>query len=80
MRSASPYQFNLQDAQEIWSRIECPTLLLRGSESWTIEWEKYNRTRAFRSAKLVTIQNAGHWVHHDRLDETLAVIRNFLGV
>jgi hypothetical protein len=28
----------------------------------------------------VTIQKAGHWVHHDRLDEFLAVTHRFLGV
>src|SRR5271154_6167772 len=52
VRSASPYQFNLQDAEEIWSRIECPTLLLRGSESWTMQWDDDDRTRAFRNARV----------------------------
>ena len=60
VRATTPYQFNLKDAEEIWMRIACPTLLVRGGESWTIEWEKYQRTRAFSSARLVTIQNAGH--------------------
>jgi pimeloyl-ACP methyl ester carboxylesterase len=78
VRATSPYQFNLEDAEEIWSRIECPTLLVRGGESWTMQWEKDDRTRAFRNAGVATIQNAGHWVHHDRLDESLAVIRKFL--
>jgi len=26
----------------------------------------------------VTVQNAGHWVHHDRLEETLGIIGEFL--
>jgi pimeloyl-ACP methyl ester carboxylesterase len=78
VRATSPYQFNLKDAEEIWSQIKCPTLLMRGSESWTMQWEKYERTRAFRNAQLVTIRNAGHWVHHDRLEEAYRVIANFL--
>ena len=80
VRASSPYQFNLKDAEEIWSCIECPTLLIRGTESWTTDWEKDGRTRAFRNAKVVTINDAGHWVHHDRLDDTLAVMRQFLSV
>ncbi len=78
VRATSPYQFNLKDAEEIWSRIECPTLLVRGSESWTMDWEKYDRLRAFHNAELVTVQNAGHWVHHDRLEQTLSAINGFL--
>jgi pimeloyl-ACP methyl ester carboxylesterase len=78
VRATSPYQFNLKDAEEIWSEIKCPTLLMRGSESWTMQWEKYERMRAFRNARLVTIRNAGHWVHHDRLEEALQVISDFL--
>ncbi|SRR5579875_1021876 len=78
VRATSPYQFNLKDAEEIWSQIKCPTLLMRGSESWTMQWEQYERTRAFRNAQIVTIQNAGHWVHHDRLEESFRAIREFL--
>jgi pimeloyl-ACP methyl ester carboxylesterase len=80
VRATSPYQFNLKDAEEIWSRIESPTLLIRGTESWTMEWEKDQRTRAFRNARMATIENAGHWVHHDRLEETLGVIGKFLNL
>ncbi len=79
-RAHSPYLFNLKDATEIWSRIRCPTLLVRGDESWAGDWERDGRLDAFRSAELVTVRNAGHWVHHDRLDEFLAVVRRFLGL
>lgn len=34
----------------------------------------------FRQAELVKIAGAGHWLHHDRLDEVLASLRRFLGV
>ncbi len=79
-RAHSPYLFNLKDATEIWSRIRCPTLLVRGDESWAGDWERDGRLDAFRTAELVTIRNAGHWVHHDRLDEFLAVVHRFLGL
>jgi len=28
---------------------------------------------------VVGIDRAGHWLHHDRLDEFLRVVRDFLG-
>ncbi len=80
VRATSPYLFNLREAAEIWSRITCPVLLIRGAESWAKEWEKDGRASAFRTAEAVTIAKAGHWVHHDQLDEFLAVARRFLKV
>jgi pimeloyl-ACP methyl ester carboxylesterase len=78
VRATTPYHFNLKDAAEIWSHIECPSLLIRGAESWTGDWEKDGRTKVFRNAEIVTIEKAGHWVHHDQLDESLKVIKRFL--
>lgn len=79
-RATSPYLFNLEDATEIWGRIICPTLLIRGDESWAGDWEKDGRLKAFRNAEVVTIRGAGHWVHHDQLGEFLEVAHRFLGV
>ena len=77
-RATSPYLFNLKDAMEIWARIRCPTLLVRGDSSWAGDWERDGRLDAFRSAELVTIKQAGHWVHHDQLAEFLVVVNRFL--
>jgi pimeloyl-ACP methyl ester carboxylesterase len=77
-RATSPYLFNLKDAAEIWSRIRCPVLLVRGDTSWAGDWERDGRLDAFRTAELVTVKNAGHWVHHDQLAEFLAVVNRFL--
>lgn len=79
-RATSPYLFNLKDATEIWSRIRCPTLLVRGDESWAGDWERDGRLDAFRTAELVTIRKAGHWVHHDRPAEFLSAVHRFLGL
>ncbi len=80
VHATSPYMFNNRDAREIWGRITCPTLLIRGTESWAGDWVKDGRIQAFKHAESVTIDKAGHWVHHDRLDEFLAVTHRFLGV
>ena len=78
VRARSPYRFNLEDAQDIWSRITCPVLLVRGAESWASDPEKDGRARAFRNTQIVTVPNAGHWVHHDKLDHFLRVVKKFL--
>jgi pimeloyl-ACP methyl ester carboxylesterase len=77
-RATSPYLFNLKDAMEIWSRIRCRALLVRGDSSWAGDWERDGRLDAFRSAELVTIKQAGHWVHHDQPAEFLNVVHRFL--
>lgn len=78
VRAASPYLFNMQEAQHIWNQITCPVLLVRGTESWASDPHEDGRAAAFSNATVVNIENAGHWVHHDRLDEFLRVVRAFL--
>jgi pimeloyl-ACP methyl ester carboxylesterase len=79
-RATSPYLFNLKDAMEIWSRVRAPTLLVRGDASWAGDWERDGRLNAFRNAELVTVADAGHWVHHDRLADFLGVVHRFLKI
>ncbi len=78
VRSNSPYEFNMEDARSIWGRITCPTLLLRGTESWATDPEQDGRVKAFQSARCVNIKDAGHWMHHDQFDAFLRVVREFL--
>lgn len=67
------------DAELLWSRIICPTLLIRGTESWASDPEKDGRIRHFQKARLVNVEGAGHWVHHDRLEVFLDLLHAFLG-
>jgi pimeloyl-ACP methyl ester carboxylesterase len=78
VRMHSPYEFNVQDARELWNQIRCPVLLIRGEESWAGDPEKDGRASAFHDYRSVTISDAGHWVHHDQLDDFLNVTRQFL--
>jgi len=34
----------------------------------------------FKNAEIVTIEKAGHWVHHDQLDQSLKIIKRFLHI
>ena len=71
--------FPEQDSLEaLWGRIECPVLLLRGAKSWASDPVADGRAAAFRDARLVNVEGAGHWVHHERLDAFLAALEGFL--
>ena len=36
------------------------------------------RAGLFENARVVGLEGAGHWLHHDRLDEFLRILREFL--
>lgn len=78
VRIRSPYEFNIEDAKDIWARIQAPVLLLKGAESWAPDPDRSGRAEVFQHRTLV-IQEAGHWVHHDRLEEFMAAVQDFLG-
>ena len=78
VRALSPYGFNMEDAQEIWRQIRCPTLLFRGMDSWIPDPREDRRIDAIRDHRLINVPNAGHWVHHDRPDVFIEETRKFL--
>lgn len=56
-----------------------PTLFIRGGRSNYIKPEENTLIKSlFPQAKIVTIENAGHWVHADKPQELLAVLKDFL--
>jgi len=77
VRSFAPYRFDVDDMRALWSRIACPTLLVRGADSWASDPVKDGRIEPFQNARLVTVAKAGHWVHHDQLDAFLEAVRAF---
>ena len=79
VRAWPPYDMSSRDIQTLWGRITCPTLLLYGKESrWAGDPVKDGRAACFRRATVLGVDGAGHWLHHDRLDEFLRIVRTFL--
>ncbi len=78
VRVLFPERYDMQEVRAAWGRIVCPTLLVRGQESWAGDPIKDGRITAFRDARLVNVPNAGHWVHHDQLDVFLREVGAFL--
>jgi pimeloyl-ACP methyl ester carboxylesterase len=78
VRSESPNDLPTADLHHLWSRIACPTLLVYGKESWASNPLKDGRIQHFQNARVETFEGAGHWVHHDRLEAFVAMVREFL--
>ena len=78
VRASSPYDFNMDDARDLWKRIACPTLLIRGADSRASDPEIDSRASAFQHRQVVTFAKAGHWVHHDQIEAFVRVVRAFL--
>lgn len=79
-RARAPYRLSAADYIGLWSRIDCPTLLMWGDESFLPDPEAAGLLAHFRNAELDKIPGAGHWLHHDRLDTVLVSLRRFLEV
>ena len=74
----------LRHARRATSRISgrastCPTLLLYGKESRSGNPAgRWPRRATSATPRVVGVDGAGHWLHHDRLDEFLRVVGDFL--
>jgi pimeloyl-ACP methyl ester carboxylesterase len=73
-----PVDLSPAETEYLWQRITCPTLLVYGKESWASNPETDGRAKHFKTARTVSFDGAGHWVHHDKLDQFLALMRDFL--
>ncbi len=76
----APYRLSPNEYAVLWSRIRCPTLLLRGDESFLPDPEAAGVLSYFTRVRLVTVAGAGHWLHHDKLDKVLELLGPFLTV
>jgi pimeloyl-ACP methyl ester carboxylesterase len=78
VRAFTPFGIDEAETESLWQRITCPTLLIRGGDSWAKDPYELGIPDHFKNAEFVTIEGAGHWVHHDKLDEFLKLVREFL--
>jgi len=78
VRAWPPYDMSYRAIEELWSEITCPTMLIYGKESWASNPEKDGRIKHFKNAEVVEFDQAGHWVHHDRLNDFLRATAEFI--
>lgn len=77
-QARAPYRLSYDDYAALFARITCPTLLLRGSESFLQDPQATDAIADLPRAQLVTIAGAGHWLQHDMPDKLLTILRQFI--
>ena len=75
---APPFDISIDGKHRLWGAITCPVLLVYGLESWASNPAVDGRAAFFRDARVELFEEAGHWVHHDRLDDFIAMAIEFL--
>jgi pimeloyl-ACP methyl ester carboxylesterase len=73
-----PVDIAAEELHGLWHAISCPTLLCYGEKSWASNPQTDGRARHFRHARVVTVADAGQWVHHDQLDAFMGELKLFL--
>ena len=78
VRAFPPIGLPFEEQFKLYARITCPTLLFRGVESWASDPDQDGRSAHFQDVRVANVEDAGHWLHHDQLDEFLKITRAFL--
>jgi pimeloyl-ACP methyl ester carboxylesterase len=79
-RAMAPHRLWPDDYIALWSHITCPTLLLGADESFLGDPKASGVLNHFKQARADIVAGAGHWLHHDKPDEVLGLVRSFLGL
>ena len=77
-RTGTPYDIPHEDCIELWKRISCPVLIINSQDGYPHRIGQDDTLQHFSNAKLITIERAGHWTHHDQCDRVVTAVREFL--
>jgi pimeloyl-ACP methyl ester carboxylesterase len=74
----SPYDIPGGDVESLWERIQCPVLFVNSKQGFPGRIGQNGSVRHFARGRVVDIDNAGHWTHHDQLDVFMTAVEAFL--
>ncbi|HTE84903.1 MAG TPA: alpha/beta hydrolase [Dehalococcoidia bacterium] len=72
------FDFPDDEIRQFFGAIDVPVLLIRGDQSDRGERDQNAWSASFPDAKSIILPGVGHWVQHERPDELLALIAEFL--
>jgi pimeloyl-ACP methyl ester carboxylesterase len=78
LRVFPPVDIAVEDVERLWANVACPVLLVYGRQSWASNPQEDGRARHFRDARVVMVENAGHWVHHNQTEFFINLVQEFL--
>jgi pimeloyl-ACP methyl ester carboxylesterase len=82
----NPQLYRVDEVLEIYKSIAAPTLSVQSSDNSLAEWwkgkytlaEYYERIKSVPDVRCVTVQDAGHMVHHDQPEALARLLEEFL--
>ena len=78
LRVFPPVELTAEDAARLWGLVAAPALLVYGAQSWASNPVADGRASHFRDARVVTLEGAGHWAHHDQREAFIREAQRFL--
>ncbi len=66
------------DLVALWRRIRCPVLIINGGDGFPHRIGQDGTDAHFADVEVLTLPGAGHWAHHDKLDDVVAAVQRFL--
>jgi pimeloyl-ACP methyl ester carboxylesterase len=78
VRLRPPPEWTAADMKTIWQKVTAPMLLVAGAESQFYVRPEDIDPLGLGAGEYVVFANAGHWVHHDALNEFVQRVRRFL--
>jgi pimeloyl-ACP methyl ester carboxylesterase len=82
----NPYLYRVDEILETYKRITAPTMVVVASDNSLTEWWKgkftleefHERMKVVEKLQTVTIQDAGHMLHHDQAEALAGHLEDFL--
>jgi pimeloyl-ACP methyl ester carboxylesterase len=80
----NPVLYRYEEVRACWQQVSAPVLWVDASASDTLkrlglnETQHAERRSAFPNLKYVTVENAGHMLHHDRPEDVARLIEAFV--
>ena len=81
----NPLLYRYEEVHAVWQQVTAPVLWIEASESDTLKRMSLDpahlaeRRAAFRTLRLVRMEQAGHMLHHDQPGLLAGHIEQFLG-
>lgn len=72
------FRIPVAELTALWRRITCPVLILNGAEGFAHRIGQDGTAAHFAAAQVIDLPGAGHWAHHDKLDDVIAAVDAFL--
>ena len=72
------YEITRKDMIELWRRIPCPVLIINSKQGYPHRIGQDGTLAHFKDVRIVEFEDAGHWTHHDKLEQLLLAVQTFL--